>query len=158
LLAFYGFRNFFTVFTRTCLWSSPWARQIQYRTLYSYFDKSISVIASHLSPFLPTAFFLFNVPTKQYAFLLYPFCPKFNRFYYTDQGTNYKFKLPVRPTACNRLWFINNRLTQHVSGIIMPIFRCAIPYVTAHGFQHWMCWLESWEAGKRATRNRLTST
>ena len=49
--------------------------------------KSISVIASHLSLFLPTAFFSFDVPAKQYAFPLYPFCPKFNPFYYIDQGT-----------------------------------------------------------------------
>jgi hypothetical protein len=49
--------------------------------------KSISVIASPLSLFLPNAFFPFDVPVKQYAFLLYPFCSKFNRFYYIDQGT-----------------------------------------------------------------------
>jgi len=30
----------------------------------------------------------------------------------------------------------------------MPIFRNARPYITAYGFQHMMCWLVSWEAGK----------
>jgi hypothetical protein len=49
--------------------------------------KSISVTASHLILFLPTTFFSFDVPAKQHAFLLYPLCPKFNNFYYTDQGT-----------------------------------------------------------------------
>ena len=44
-------------------------------------------------------------------------------------------KWRVRPTRCNKLWFINNPLAQHVSGIIMPIFRSARPYVTAYGFQ-----------------------
>jgi len=34
--------------------------------------------------------------------------------------------------------FINNSLTQHVSGTIMPIFRSAIPYIAAYGFQHLM--------------------
>jgi len=38
-----------------------------------------------------------------------------------------------------QLLFINNLLTQHVSGIIMPIFRSAGPNITAYGFQHLMC-------------------
>jgi len=45
-----------------------------------------------------------------------------------------------------QLWFINQPLAQHVSGTIMPILRNARPYITACGFQHLMCWLESWEA------------
>jgi len=49
-----------------------------------------------------------------------------------------------------QLWFINNPLAQHISGIIMPIFRSARPYMTAYGFQPLMCWLVSWEAGKQA--------
>ena len=32
----------------------------------------------------------------------------------------------------------------------MPIFGIAGTYVIAYGFQHQMCWLESWEAGKQA--------
>jgi len=39
-----------------------------------------------------------------------------------------------------QLRFINNPLTQHVSGIIMPIFRSARPHITAYGFQHIKCW------------------
>ena len=35
----------------------------------------------------------------------------------------------MRPTGCNNLWFINNPLAHHVSGIIMPIFRSARPCV-----------------------------
>ena len=46
--------------------------------------------------------------------------------------------------------FINNPLAQYVSGISMPIFGTARPYVIAYGFQHYMCRLESWEAGKQA--------
>jgi len=38
-----------------------------------------------------------------------------------------------------RLRFINNPLDQHVSCIIMPIFKSARAYITAHGFQHLMC-------------------
>jgi len=34
-------------------------------------------------------------------------------------------KWRVRPTGCNKLWFINNPLALHVSGTIMPIFRSA---------------------------------
>jgi len=45
-------------------------------------------------------------------------------------------KWRVRPTRCNKLWFINNPLVQHILGIIMPIFRSARPNVTAYGFQH----------------------
>jgi len=45
-------------------------------------------------------------------------------------------KWRVRPTKCNKLWSINNPLAQHVSGIILPIFRSARPYFTAFGFQH----------------------
>ena len=47
-----------------------------------------------------------------------------------------------------QLWFINNPVAQQVSGIIVPIFRIAGPYITAYGFQHLMCWLESWKAGR----------
>jgi len=44
-------------------------------------------------------------------------------------------KWHVRPTICNKLCFINNPLAQHVSDIIMPIFRSARPCVTAYGIQ-----------------------
>ena len=36
-----------------------------------------------------------------------------------------EMKWRVRPTRCNKLWFINNPLAEHVSGIIMSIFRSA---------------------------------
>jgi hypothetical protein len=49
-----------------------------------------------------------------------------------------------------QLWFINNPLAQHVSGIIISIFRSARPYITAYGFQHLMWWLVSWGTGKQA--------
>jgi len=48
-----------------------------------------------------------------------------------------------------QLRFISQTLAQHVSGTIVPIFRSARPYITAHGFQYLMCWLESWEAGRQ---------
>jgi len=54
-----------------------------------------------------------------------------------------------------QLWFINRPLVQHVSGTIMPIFRSARPYITANGFQHLMCCLESWEAGRQESNNSL---
>jgi len=57
------------------------------------------------------------------------------------QLTNIKRR--VRPKRCNKLWFIYNPLAQHVSGIILPIFRSARPYITANGFQHLMWWLQS---------------
>ena len=34
--------------------------------------------------------------------------------------------------------FINNPLTKHVSGTIMPIFKSARPSIAAYGFQHLM--------------------
>ena len=46
--------------------------------------------------------------------------------------------------------FINNQLTQHVSGTIMPIFRSVRPYTAAYGFQHLMLLagvLRNWDAG-----------
>jgi len=49
---------------------------------------------------------------------------------------------------------MNNPLAQHVSGIIIPIFRSARPYITAYGFQHLMCWLVSWGAGNQAVCTR----
>jgi len=36
-----------------------------------------------------------------------------------------------------------------VSGTIVSIFRSAGPYITAYGFQHLMCWLESWGVGRQ---------
>jgi len=33
----------------------------------------------------------------------------------------------VRPTRCNKLRFVKYSLAQHVSGIIMPIFKSARP-------------------------------
>jgi hypothetical protein len=46
-------------------------------------------------------------------------------------------------TQCEYTWIgngkvENNPLAQHVSGIIMPIFRSARPYITAYGSQHLM--------------------
>jgi len=54
-----------------------------------------------------------------------------------------------------QLLFINNLLSQHVSDIIMPIFRSARPYFTAYGFQHLMCWLVSWEAVREHTDSKI---
>jgi len=51
--------------------------------------------------------------------------------------------------------FIHNRLTQHVSSIIMPIVRrtdCIKPRVVLA----WMCWLRLCAAGTRAWRTVLT--
>jgi len=52
--------------------------------------------------------------------------------------------------------FIHNRLTQHVSVIIMPIVRrtdCIKPHVVLA----WMCWLRLCGAGTRAERSALSS-
>ena len=38
-----------------------------------------------------------------------------------------------------QLLFINNPLAQNVSGIIMPIFRTARPYITAYGVPCALC-------------------
>jgi len=48
-----------------------------------------------------------------------------------------------------KLRCINKPLTQHVSGTTVPIFRSARPYTTANGFQHLMCWLESYDAWRQ---------
>ena len=48
------------------------------------------------------------------------------------------------------LRFINNPLTQHVLGTIMPVFRSARMYIAAYGFQHLILLagaLGSWEVG-----------
>ena len=37
--------------------------------------------------------------------------------------------------------FIIKLLSQHVSGIIMPIIRRTRPCITAYGVLHWLCWL-----------------
>jgi len=37
--------------------------------------------------------------------------------------------------------FIIKLLSQHVSGIIMPIIRRTRPRTTAYGVLHWLCWL-----------------
>jgi len=49
-------------------------------------------------------------------------------------------------------------MTQHVSGTIVPIFRSARLYTTAHGFQHLKCWLESWDAGRQVVCTQTYST
>ena len=46
--------------------------------------------------------------------------------------------------------FIIKLLPQHVSGIIMPIFRGTILYITAYGVLHWLCWLRLSGVGLRA--------
>jgi len=47
--------------------------------------------------------------------------------------------------------FIHNRLTQHVSGIIMPIFR-RTDYIKPRVMLAWMCWLWLCGVGTRAER------
>jgi len=37
--------------------------------------------------------------------------------------------------------FVTKLLSQHVSGIIMPIFRGTRLWITAYGVLHWLCWL-----------------
>jgi len=37
--------------------------------------------------------------------------------------------------------FVIKLLSQHVSGIIMPIIRRTRPCTTAYGVLHWLCWL-----------------
>ena len=39
------------------------------------------------------------------------------------------------------LMFIIKLLSQHVSGIIMPIIMRTVPCTTAYGVLHWLCWL-----------------
>ena len=60
------------------------------------------------------------------------------------------YEMTRETNLTQQLWFINNPLAQHVSGITMPIFRSDRPYNFAYGFQHSMCWLGSYEAGKQA--------
>jgi len=43
--------------------------------------------------------------------------------------------------------FIIKILSQHVSGIIMPIIRRTRPCTTAYGVLHWLCWLWLWWDG-----------
>ena len=49
--------------------------------------------------------------------------------------------------CCTNYDLLIKALAQHFSGTLIPIFRSARPYITAYGFQHLMCWLESWGAG-----------
>ena len=46
-----------------------------------------------------------------------------------------------KPTDATNLMFIIKRLSQHVSGIIMPITRRTRLCTTAYGVLHWLCWL-----------------
>ena len=59
------------------------------------------------------------------------------------------YEMICETNLMHQLWFINQHLAQHVSGTIMPLFRSPKPYITAYGFQHLMCWLKSWEAGRQ---------
>ena len=59
------------------------------------------------------------------------------------------YEMVCETNVIQQLWFINQPLAQHVSGTIMTIFRSARPCIAAYGFQHLMCWLESWEAGRQ---------
>jgi len=47
--------------------------------------------------------------------------------------------------------FVHNRLTQHVSGIIMLIVR-RTDYIKPHVVLAWMCWLWLCGVGTRAER------
>ena len=49
------------------------------------------------------------------------------------------YQMTWETNKMQQLRFINNPLAQHVSCIIIPIFRNARAYITAHGFQHLMC-------------------
>ena len=70
-------------------------------------------------------------------------------------GSLKKGKKPVgrrernQQDATNLMFFIK-LLAQHVSGIIMPIFRRTRLCTTAYGFLHWLCWPWLCGAGTRA--------
>jgi len=46
--------------------------------------------------------------------------------------------------------FIIKLLSQHVSGIIMPVIRRTRPCITVYGVLHWWCWL--WLCGAVCTQ------
>jgi len=48
--------------------------------------------------------------------------------------------------------FVIKLLSQHISGIIMPIIRRTRPCTTAYGVLHRLCWLWLCAAGTRAIR------
>jgi len=48
--------------------------------------------------------------------------------------------------------FIHNRLTQHISGIIMPIVRRTDCIIKPRLVLAWMCWLRLCGVGTRAER------
>jgi len=66
----------------------------------------------------------------------------------------YKHSLPglrrEKPPNATNLMFIIKFLSQHVSGIIMPIIRRIRPCTTAYDVLHWLCWLWSCGVGTQA--------
>jgi len=54
----------------------------------------------------------------------------------------------------NNLMFIIKLLSQHVSGIIMPIIRRTRLCTTAYGVLHWLCWPWLCEAGPSSTQSQ----
>jgi len=52
-----------------------------------------------------------------------------------------RVKREKRQQDANNLMFIIKLLSQHVSGIIMPIIRRTRLCTTAYGVQRWLCWL-----------------
>ena len=53
----------------------------------------------------------------------------------------------INQQAATKPIFIIKLLSQHVSGIIMPIIRRTRPCITAYGVVHWLCWLWLCAAG-----------
>jgi len=58
----------------------------------------------------------------------------------------------------NNLMFIIKLLSQHVSGIIMPIIRRTRLCTTAYGVLRWLCWLSLCEAGPSSTQPKPAQT
>jgi len=55
-----------------------------------------------------------------------------------------------KPTDATNPMFIIKLLSQHVSGIVIPIFRRTRSCITAYGVLHCLCWLWLCGAGMRA--------
>jgi hypothetical protein len=68
----------------------------------------------------------------------------------------HKVKRGNQQDATNSMFNIK-LLSQHVSGIIMPIIRRVRPCPTACGVPHWVCWLWSCGAARNSTSPQPTS-
>jgi len=102
--------------------------------------RSVLILFSNLRLGLPGGIFPSGLPKKKVV-CVYPENSKLGVLGFCDRASWDVGWREINQQDVTNPMFIIKLLSQHVSGIVMPIIRRTRPCITACGVLHWLCWL-----------------